>query len=594
MFRSGKPDSAEIFNARFAMKKFFNLLSVFVLVAAVSCDKSGVDVQSGRPGGAKNSIGINKLSIGSLGTKAQGKEYENTLESEAFSLSVTTEVDNSLDSPVTKSAAVTTASLENFRVDGFLDKEIMDKGIPAEDKVIHFINGELVSKDASESTSTKWVGSFNNPQQWRYGIHHSFWAYTPDITLEVDPEDYTKSSFDYTSDFENDLILASTSDVYYGKEDEPASTRNNNLDLHFYHALSGISAEKNITWKSYDKNGTLKDDSERGEVVRITTRLLNEGSCDVEEGEGRVLSFNWTPEAAKFGMDGDFANGNATPRYVIPQSLSSALVSIVVKDKKRDLTRDDYTFSADELFGPLAAFENPDAPASERIWKSWEEGTWYRYKIKGSFNFPYVEGGSDVPGIDLGFKGHYFQSNYLVQSVNTKYTKRLKMTFTGLPQCSSAKGTFAFVSISPVPDNGNLAPVVIDPKTGSYQRDTQSDNFIGAGPKWLRNNNVDLLPETADRPEIGFIYDYFTLSIVSRSNGTPVGNVIYRDSAGNVVSGPNAPGVDFGNSICECYFDIDPSWDTITIWAGYIGSNSGKEKTNWRLVDSHIEIVEWR
>lgn len=437
------------------MRKNIIFTTLLLAAAFVSCSKISSDEYRIPEG----TIGFSKPKIGTLATKSPVKDTVTVCSAEVdgCSLSVECREDYFFGDIATKGTVVTTSNLDRFAVDGFLGDEIDDMvGAADADKANHhFIDNGLVAKNGDH-----W--SFEQTRKWRYGVNHYFWGYYPaDLEMSYNT-DYSEAEFTFTNeDFETDIITSNT-ERYYGKEEEAASTRVNSLSLDFYHALAAVEANTDgVQFKIKSGNTTAPAGEGRGSILGVELRNLTETSaCTVEGGS----SFTWSNPTG-LTNDSDFAD-NGT-RFYIPQSLSSSLVCLTIKDNIRELTRP-YIFSANTLLGG----------------GSWETGKKYGYNIKGSVVFPDVSG-IDVPtGIEVNFSGKNYQNVNVIDEMDCQYVKTIKLSWTGLPTGNAGNGTFALLSL----ENAGYTPKQNDYLGNGQSVNTGNDHLIFAYD--LKNSSV--------------------------------------------------------------------------------------------------------
>ncbi len=474
------------------------ILMVVVLSSCSEIDNSGSSNIT-----RKGNIGFAKVGVGSLFTKSETAkpEYEFKTDEAVFMVSRTEEPLQDL--PSTKGAEIKTSTLDRFRVEGFLDPEIKEKGgATQEDRNnLNFIDNKLVVKDGS-------VWKFQEDQMWRSGIHHYFWAYSPEnIAIETSEADFTKAKFSYTSDFDSDVIIANTN-RYYGRDDEDESTRANNLKLDFYHALASVTSNLNVTFKvrPTGASGSGRDvvTTDRGELSNFTVRnIMSKGECEITDG----LTFNWT-EMSESADDADFASGN--PRFLLPQDLENIVFQFTVLDKPRQLTRP-YVFNAKQLLGD----------------SNWEVGNKYGYNISGSIIFPEVV----VPpggGIDASFTGNKFKNKMLIQQVDVRYISKLRFSWKGVPGGNAGNGTIAYIGLEKegvTPNEKDYIqanqPVLSNPNMGfcyNHKLDTDGGEPLQKGNYY--EGYRDWFWFDFDVPEDWTVADIYALYNGSNNSGT--------------------------------------------------------------------------
>lgn len=511
------------------MAKLKNILIIVFVIGLASCDKISI----GHKTHALGEITLGKMTISSISsTKADLSigtiSYADSLSGVFLNTEYAEEM---LDGQLlTKASAISTETLGTFFVDAFLDDELLEMPAASEEdrSNLHFIERAPVIK-----SSGKWA--FQDVYRWRYGIHHHFWGYTPSVDLSVDQENPSHAQFSYLSDAEHDLILSYT-DRYYGKSEEPVSTRDNNLKLEFYHALTALHASADgihfkIKTGQYgggsDYFGTLStrallEDAPAGRasVLGVSARnLYSKGTCNLTEGK----DFKWSDQDVVWNDD-TFASGEL--RFLIPQSRDHSYICITVRDNQRQLTRP-YVFESETLLGS----------------GEWEAGKKYGYNISGTFILPQLPNGQS--GIDADFSGKLFQTLSLIDNVATKYIKRIKLTWDGLPGGNPGNGTFVFLSIEP-------------------------DGTIPSEERYMSGANI---PNTS-LGNIGFILDHKQKSVIK----------------GEIdLSGTS----EFTQGKGSCEIEIPEGVTNISICASYIGSNNSGT-CEWKLRNLTMDVVEWR
>ncbi|MCQ2146445.1 MAG: fimbrillin family protein [Bacteroidales bacterium] len=549
------------------MKTYRFIVFALSMMAVVSCDIFGGDDDHI----ANGTIGFSRLSFGSIKTKSSEdltvKEYsfQDNLSESSFNIIRTEDNIWDYEDVATKATAMDASHLLSFHMDGFLDKEAkVNAGVLESDKNnLHFIDNEVVTK----TDEGKWA--FVNEQNWRYGLHHYFWGFYPEVDLSFGGEDFTKASFDYVSNSEDDLILSYTP-RYYGKETEDESLRKNSLSLEFNHALSAVRANTDaVVFKIKDSKGVPQDPKAseigRGELLDVSYRGKVSGSCDVTGTEGTTdLDFVWS-----VASDGTIAGvQDKQDRFMIPQNSKEVLTVFTVRDNIREVTRQ-YPY-------PSLLGDGKTASGVESF--MWDPGKRYFYDISGSFVLPYLSNTS-VTGMDFGFSGNKLRDKLVIDNLDAKYVKSIEVSWTGVPTSGThSNGTFGYISIEP--RNADGTPRMPDFIDSSVDK---AHEFI-VGDYYLPGNQ----PNTSN-PNIGFIYNlYYGREVVGNasptaeqlSNAVPKGTCKFDSTDPTKIS-------------CSCIIEIPQDWTNgFDIYAFYYGGDNSA--CTWKVHDFSVIIHDWR
>ena len=183
----------------------------------------------------------------------------------------------------TKGSAITTASLAQFDVDGFLLKEIAGKET-------HYINNGVVTK-----TATGWSPVYKTGTTEAYAWPSpavAFWAHAPYSQAVTFAEDFSSMSFNYTlpahtsdnadAELQEDIVAAYTKVGYADTEAAGYEPGIGKVNFTFGHALAGIRFDIS--------------DLEEGWTLQAVTLsgIYAGGSCTVTPATSGAPTFVWT------------------------------------------------------------------------------------------------------------------------------------------------------------------------------------------------------------------------------------------------------------------------------------------------------------
>lgn len=345
-------------------------------------------------------------------------------ESAGISLTVSETVKPLGEEILTKADETTTGNLGSFYMYGLLGEDILSMdGASQTDKDNRlFINGAWVDK-----SGTAWDFREADTYKWRYGVHHLFWAFTPEIDnsdLNIS-SDFSSASFDFETDGTKDPVVAFT-DRYYGNEDE--TDNKGPLRLHFYHALSGLQVNTtDVAIKVLQSSGGTIDCPDPDRVVFKNFKIrggYDSGNCTVSNAN----AFAWdltgqTPSEVDLAING-------TTQFVIPQQKSNNVFYCEVEDTYRTTTQF-LTYESNDVFGT----------------GSWEAGHGYVYDLGGTVKVADANLGD---GLNVDFFGKNFQTQMVIDNVSARYVKKVKLSWEGTPsQTNSANKSYVFMSFEP-------------------------------------------------------------------------------------------------------------------------------------------------
>lgn len=259
----------------------------------------------------------------------------------------------------------------------------------------HFIKAGEAAKGSSDWTLKDGGGDY---YYWRNAVPTTFWSYYPktvdggavrSITFPGDQAsdaDQNKLSFTYslgsatTASAQKDLLFAYNLQSAAFDTDGSLSSGSDEIDVHFYHALSAIRFDISGL---YRKNLTIRSIKLEG--------VVNSGACAVE-GSSSGVSFSWTPDytdktaVSQAFLSSDFTEpsvdvnpGTGVKDPSTLQSLSNGkiyfLIPQTVKGKGVKLTIE-YSHSGDELVLTKSVELDHD--------EAWTEGKYYTYRLSVS------------------------------------------------------------------------------------------------------------------------------------------------------------------------------------------------------------------
>ena len=447
--------------------------------------------------------------------------------------------------PLTRVAEVTTANLDKFSIEGYLGDEILtcEYASDADKSNRHFIDSLTVEKN----TDGYWYFQGTAPQ-WRSCVDHHFWAYkgTP-ASLTVSGQDFDQASFSYTNSGEEDLIMGYQHQMWVDEVEGKVGSEDAYpiKDLRLKHAMAELVIDcSQIVMKMLDVNGggytdipTVSDPESHGFNPRlaITEVLLltpSKATCDLTTGADGV-QFDWDcPLIVNGNAEGYTTckcDGTAPSSiFVIPQNQNGNVLVLNVYDSWRDITT--------PIFVEIPKLSDGT---------DWQPGYRYKYQITGTLVAPYC---SPLGKIDPNFSGKNFQQFAVLKNLLSKYVRKVRLTWKGLPQVSS---------------NGTPCAVIY---LNSSDGEPSSTNYPMAeltDIDWYNQDNV------------GFV-------------GSVAHNKVEAVLKGNAAIGAN-----WAAAECSAEFIIPDNVDPpITFYLLYDGDNNGN--ANWTLSDAQIEVVEFK
>lgn len=457
------------------------------------------------------------------------------------------------DLPETRVSEVTTANLSKFSIEGYLGDEILTcKFASDEDKNNrHFIDGLTVEKD----TDGYWYFPGDAPK-WRSCVDHHFWAYkgTP-ASLTVSGQDFDQASFSYTNSGGEDLVMGYQHQMWVDEVEGTVGSEDayplNGLRLK--HAMTELVIDcSSIVMKMLNANGGayidiprsddpqftgLPDDLDHSKLnprLKITEVLLltpSKATCSLTVGDNGV-DFDWDcPLIVNGNAEGYTTckcDGTAPSSiFVIPQNLNGNVLVLNVYDSWRNITT------------PIFV-EIPKLSGGAE----WQPGYRYKYKITGTLVAPYC---SPLGNIDPGFKGKDWQSYAVLKNLLSKYVKKVRLTWKGLPAV-----------------NSNSTPCAV-----IYLDSTEK-------------------PSATTYP----MPDYASISWYNKDNVGFVASVAHNVVEG-VKKGSATIGANQATAECTAEFIIPDNLNPpLTFYLLYDGDNNGNAL--WILKEAKIEVVEFK
>ena len=584
------------------MKKINILAIAFASIfAVVSCDEK---TQMG--GSASGDyIGIGQISVDPTITKAGDaiKTAQAHIEDGGFSLDVTGTVEPYDCQPMTKAGIIDRESLTTFYVDGYLGPEIdYASGASATDKANHhFISAAPATYSEDnvgeyEGTDYKggWAFSPKDTYKWRDQINHYFWAYWPKVTFKS--QDYQNASFDYTTNFNDDLVLA-YHDQYWESGHCPhtggSETYYDELKtLHFNHLLSAVSinADQIVLRQKKDEKGTIDEQfkirDKDGNPTTVDRGTINYVKLvSYPTGSWSSSTNEWTLPTVKTAVSTEVSDD---PKFFIPQSVAiaqgkeqhgepttstknNAVVEINVTDNMLQTT-------VSKFIGfptTLTNASNVD---------EWLAGNLYDYLYKGSFTFPYVPGG--ISGLSFEFKLKPSRAGVAVEGLDINHIKKINLSWDGMPIINGAN-TYVYIGLlDPSKSSEYFNPAYPDPEDARHY---YSDNIQADFP--LLNTSI---------ADAGHSYIIFGGDIDSANKFTLHDTYLSTLGIGNVTFNPQPNNA--SNSLIShvTITDIDLSKisglsDKVSLFVAYYGgSNKPTDGCEWSIHNFTIEITEYK
>lgn len=337
--------------------------------------------------------------------------------------------------PITTAGAATngTVSPLDIRSLGFTMEAYADEAYHDNETNVDYTAGKYFTKSVSCTKGSPDVWTINGDPKWLNDVNLRFFSWAPTttsgtrtfVTTTYDPEtpESTKLAFDYAYDATTvsgvsscpstnteDLIFAYNSQkVAYDKYGNKTSG-NEEVSIHFYHALSQIRFCLSTDDGTYDKSLKL-----------VSIKLKDEpngGSCvfDGAPASGDPM-FDWDPSTTKVNFTQAFNAefpGTGTPETIPTNWVKSSYT-------KDSTTYNLYTCTGDVLFlvpqaslagkkldltfqkGTADPFTIEASIPSDGTDDKWEAGKYYTYKIKAVkivsltlVKQDWIDGGSDI------------------------------------------------------------------------------------------------------------------------------------------------------------------------------------------------------
>lgn len=183
----------------------------------------------------------------------------------------------------TKGSAITTTSLAQFGVDGFLTTAVAGKET-------HYINNGVVNKSGSD-----WLPVYKSGTTEAYAWASpaiAFWARAPYAQAVTFAEDFSTMSFEYTlpahtsdnadATLQQDIVAAYTKVSYADTEASTYTAGKGKVNFTFGHALAGIRFD-------------ITDLEEGWTLTKVTlSGIYAGGSCTVTPATSGAPTFAWT------------------------------------------------------------------------------------------------------------------------------------------------------------------------------------------------------------------------------------------------------------------------------------------------------------
>ena len=282
------------------------------------------------------------------------------------------------EEPATKGTEVTTSNLNAFRMKAYAEHDWHDNATNTDHQAGEYFG---VSTEVTVSrSSSEWT--LSPEQNWLNDVPISFWSWN-----EVEPAVYPSRGYDMaffsysvanavTS--QKDLVFAYNGEktTFNGTGSITAHTSTNRdyartddqLDIHFYHALSAIK---------FDISGV-----EEATLGKITLKgIYPEGDCDITVSDDGVPEFEWTVkgkpksysqtfDASDFGSDGKQVAGGSKEFLMIPQTLRNDAAIEITLTKSSDPT--------DVIKESMSIAKLNSADPDNVEWKA---GKYYTYRL---------------------------------------------------------------------------------------------------------------------------------------------------------------------------------------------------------------------
>lgn len=445
------------------------------------------------------------------------------------------------DNAPTKVTEMTTTDLSSFTVEGYLGDEIETCrwAEPNDLANRHFINGATVEK----GTDSYWYFQGEAPK-WRSCVNHHFWAYNGTPTgFTVSGDNFDQSDFSYTNTGAEDLVIAYQEQMWVDEVEGKVGTEDAYpvKGLKFKHALAEVIIDySSIVMKMLAVNGGEYVDIPSSSKPELNPRLSinkvqlltpSKGTCNVSVGENGV-EFNWTcPLLSNGTVDGytpcECTGTAPTGIFVIPQNSVANVVVLNVYDKWRDLNT--------PVFIELPSMSDGD---------KWQPGYRYYYKIKGTLVAPFYD---DSGELNPNFKGKEWQKFVIMKNLLSKYVRKIRVSWEGLPSVNSNSTPCAMLYLK----NGE------EPNETNYPMNGLSSIT------WHTKDNVGFVAATSHQ------------KVEAVKKGTATG----LDDA--------------STAKCSAEFivpdDVDPP---LTFYLLYKGDNNGNAQ--WILKHLKVEVIEFK
>lgn len=446
----------------------------------------------------------------------------------------------SMESPATKGAIITTANISEFILNGYFGSDIASADF-ASDSDKSKANGLFLSEGLSYAGQPVFAS-----QNWRKGITHYFWAYSPSsagLSLDTSAPYSTASITNYVNDGSKDLIFAKA------RYDHPNQDVDNaHIDLTFHHAMSAVQfVVGNITDKSLQQN--QRPDVE---ITRVSITANTKGDLETDGENVMTWTNQSTPGTISTGTDRGSLNSALSGNnalFMIPQFTSGAQVAV--------------TFS-DPLIG-FPTTKTYDLPSG-----SWDAGKYYTYRISSKFSgkimddiTPVMHPSGDVVLEDgvLKFSGGGTQGGYA--------------SFPGFDFSDVDKVQIEFDIVL-----GNDNSGYIYAKFGPQDSSINSSEFIAKNGTFLNNARTNM--------------SRYNMFFVARpKTGTSANALLNPDSAGNSITSKTMNGESAFHVVCV--FPLSSTSLTkeqlqnLSISFGYNGGNSSNN-AKWHVSNLNVSI----
>lgn len=381
------------------------VITAGMLLTAVSCQKN---VITGHLGCGVSTIlpKVSSLAYTKSAEEGDGRlittytiseDSDNPLYLQVFEKDIT---ELPFDAPATKGTEITSENLSSFKMTAFAEDKWYDPTVPEgqpgsiTDK---YDAGEFFQKIAVTKKNETW--SMSATKYWIQDVPITFWSWYSSNTYFGGP----LFNFDYYEGYEDlyayydgyfvsdgnyhDLVFAynrekrtvnGSGKISGSESSNPDYTRTDNeMDIHFYHALSAIRFDVSGLTGAVLKKASLKN-------------IISRANLYIPVPSDGKLQFTWTStgsylttynqmfDASDFQSDGSMVSGSSKDLFLIPQKMRDNAELEITLVKESDPA---------DIVKITASIAKLNASDTDNV--RWEAGKYYTYKLTSN-PFAYI------------------------------------------------------------------------------------------------------------------------------------------------------------------------------------------------------------